>query len=72
MAFGGFVHAMHYLLVLQVHIAVEVNFLYIFVLCKKDNYLSFSNTSCLHCSFSERILTLLGLHNVLWKSPLCT
>lgn len=43
MAFGGFVHAMHYLLVLQVHIAVEVNFYTFCALCKKDKTLSFSH-----------------------------
>lgn len=33
----------HYLLVLQVHIAVEVNFYTFCALCKKDKNLSFSH-----------------------------
>lgn len=41
--FWDFVHAMHYLLVLQVHIAVGVNFYTFCALCKRDNCSTFSH-----------------------------
>lgn len=69
--FLGFVHAMHYLLVLQVHIAVEVNFYTFCALCKKVTACPF-HTFALQLFFSEKLyLNLLTQRKpdlVLWKT----